>query len=164
MWPWHARAQESRLDALRRDLSLIPGMNITIGQPISHRIDHMLSGTRANIAVKIFGEDLYTLRALGDKVRQAMATVPGVVDLSVEQQLDIPTLSVRFDRKAGALRRDDQGRRPPTGGGLQGVTASRVLEGRHAFDLVVRLGERSAWTPETLGQLLVDTPAGRSCR
>ena len=75
-------------------------MNITIGQPISHRIDHMLSGTRANIAVKIFGDDLYTLRALGEKVRQAMATVPGVVDLSVEQQVDIPTLSVRFDRKA----------------------------------------------------------------
>ena len=145
--------------------SLIPGMNITIGQPISHRIDHMLSGTRANIAVKIFGEDLYTLRALGEKVRQAMATVPGVVDLSVEQQVDIPTLSVRFDRKALAragVRIKDVAHQLEAA--LQGVTASRVLEGRNAFDLVVRLGERSAWTPETLGDLLVDTPAGRRCR
>jgi Cu/Ag efflux pump CusA len=156
-----ARKKAAFLEALRRDLSLIPGMNITIGQPISHRIDHMLSGTRANIAVKIFGDDLYTLRGLGDKVRQAMATVAGVVDLSVEQQLDIPTLSVRFDRKAlaryGVMIKDVAHQLEAA---LQGVTASRVLEGRHAFDLVVRLGERSAWTPETLGQLLVDTPAG----
>jgi Cu/Ag efflux pump CusA len=64
-----ARSKAALLEALRRDLSLIPGMNITIGQPISHRIDHMLSGTRANVAVKIFGDDLYTLRALGNKVR-----------------------------------------------------------------------------------------------
>jgi Cu/Ag efflux pump CusA len=89
-----------------------------------------------------------------------MATVPGVVDLSVEQQVDIPTLSVRFDRKAlaryGVLIKDVAHQMEAA---LQGVTASRVLEGRHAFDLVVRLGERSAWTPETLGQLLVDTPA-----
>jgi CzcA family heavy metal efflux pump len=155
------RGKAVLLEALRRDLSLIPGMNITIGQPISHRIDHMLSGTRANIAVKIFGDDLYTLRALGAKVRQAMATVPGVVDLSVEQQLDIPTLSVRFDRKAlarhGVPMKDVAHQLEAA---LQGVTASRVLEGRYTFDLVVRLGERSAWTPETLGNLLVDTPAG----
>jgi Cu/Ag efflux pump CusA len=155
------RKKAAFLAALRRDVSLIPGMNITIGQPISHRIDHMLSGTRANIAVKIFGDDLSTLRALGDKVRQAMTTVPGVVDLSVEQQVDIPTLSVRFDRKAlaryGVVIKDVAHQLEAA---LQGVTASRVLEGRHAFDLVVRLGERSAWTPETLGQLQVDTPAG----
>jgi Cu/Ag efflux pump CusA len=156
-----ARSKAALLEALRRDLSLIPGMNITIGQPISHRIDHMLSGTRANVAVKIFGDDLHTLRALGNKVRQAMATVPGVVDLSVEQQVDIPTLSVRFDRKAlaryGVMIKDVAHQLEAA---LQGVTASRVLEGRYAFDLVVRLGERSAWTPETLRQLLVDTPAG----
>ncbi|MGE3540747.1 MAG: efflux RND transporter permease subunit [Candidatus Tectimicrobiota bacterium] len=155
------RSKAALLEALRRDLSLIPGLNITIGQPISHRIDHMLSGTRANIAVKIFGDDLYTLRTLGDKVRQAMATVPGVVDLSVEQQVDIPTLNVRFDRKALArygVRIKDVTRHLEAA--LQGLTTSRVLEGRHAFDLVVRLGERHAWTPATLGQLLVDSPAG----
>jgi CzcA family heavy metal efflux pump len=155
------RRKAALLDALRRDFSLIPGMNITIGQPISHRIDHMLSGTRANIAVKIFGEDLYTLRALGEKVRQAMATVPGVVDLSVEQQLDIPTLSVRFDRKAmaryGVMIEEVS---HALEAALQGVSVSRILEGRHAFDLVVRLGDSRDWTPETLGLLLVDTPGG----
>ena len=89
-----------------------------------------------------------------------MATVPGVVDLSVEQQLDIPTLSVRFDRKALARYGVMIGRLPPAGGGAPRGHGSRVLEGRHAFDLVVRLGERRDWTPETLGQLLVDTPGG----
>jgi CzcA family heavy metal efflux pump len=155
------RSKVAFLEALRRDLSLIPGMNITIGQPISHRIDHMLSGTRANIAVKIFGDDLSTLRALGDKVRQAMATVPGVVDLSVEQQLDIPTLSVRFDRPALArygVMIEDMAHTLEAA--LQGVTVSRVLERRHAVALVARLVEGASWTPETLGELLVDTPGG----
>ena len=155
------RRKAELLDALRRDFALIPGMHITIGQPISHRIDHMLSGTRANIAVKIFGDDLSTLRTLGEKVRQAMATVPGVVDLSVEQQLDIPTLSVHFDRKAmaryGVMIADVSHELEAA---LQGVTVSRVLEGRHAFGLVARLGDSRDWTPETLGHLLVDTPGG----
>jgi Cu/Ag efflux pump CusA len=77
------RSKAEFLDALRREFSAIPGMNITIGLPISHRIDHMLSGTRANVAVKIFGEDLSELRQLAEKARQAMSAVPGVVDLSV---------------------------------------------------------------------------------
>ena len=149
------------LDTLRRDLSLIPGMNLTIGQPISHRIDHMLSGTRANIAVKIFGEDLYRLRALAARVREAMATVPGVVDLSVEQQRDIPIVQVRFDRPAlaryGVMIADAA---HTLEAALQGLTVSRVLEGRHAFALVVRLVGDATWTPETLGQLLIDTPRG----
>ena len=155
------RSKAAFLEALRRDFSLIPGMNITIGQPISHRIDHMLSGTRANVAVKIFGDDLSTLRTLGAKVRQAMATVPGVVDLSVEQQLEIPTLSVRFDRPALArygVMIEDMAHTLEAA--LQGVTVSRVLEGRHAVALVARLSESASWTPETLGELLVDTPGG----
>jgi Cu/Ag efflux pump CusA len=74
------RSKKEFLEALRRDFSLIPGMNIIIGQPISRRIDHMLSGSRANVAVKIFGENLYQLRLLAEKARQTMQTVPGVVD------------------------------------------------------------------------------------
>ena len=155
------RSKAAFLEALRRDFALIPGMNITIGQPISHRIDHMLSGTRANVAVKIFGDDLSTLRTLGAKVRQAMATVPGVVDLSVEQQLEIPTLNVRFDRPALArfgVMIEDMAHTLEAA--LQGVTVSRVLEGRHAVALVARLSDGADWTPETLGALLVDTPGG----
>ena len=93
------------LQEIRDRLSLLPGTNVTIGQPISHRIDHMLSGTRANIAVKIFGEDLNELRRIGQRVQAAMRNISGVVDLSVEQQTDIPTVRVQFDRPAlGAVR------------------------------------------------------------
>jgi len=94
------RTKEQFLEALRRDLSVIPGMNITIGQPIAHRIDHMLSGTRSSIAVKIFGDDLYELRRIGMQVEGAMRGVAGVVDLTREQQADIPFIRVRFDRTA----------------------------------------------------------------
>jgi Cu/Ag efflux pump CusA len=73
---------------------------VTIGQPISHRIDHMLSGTRANIAVKVFGDDLATLRRLGEHVRDAMSGVQGVVDLSLEQQMDVPFVRFVLNRTA----------------------------------------------------------------
>ena len=155
------RTTEEFLEALRRDFALIPGMNIIIGQPISHRIDHMLSGTRANVAVKIFGEDLYELRLLAEKARQAMQSVPGVVDLSVEHQTDVPTLRAHFDRQAIArhgltVREVAQ----TLEAAVQGVTVSRVLEGRNAFDLVVRLAESEGWRLDELGDLLVDTPGG----
>ena len=79
---------------------MIPGTSVTIGQPIGHRIDHMLSGTRANIAVKLFGPDLYQLRVTGAQVRDAMQSVPGVVDLQLDQQMDVPQLRIRADRTA----------------------------------------------------------------
>jgi CzcA family heavy metal efflux pump len=155
------RTKEEFLEALRRDFSLIPGANITIGQPISHRIDHMLSGTKSRVAVKIFGDDLYKLRQLAEKSRQAMSEVPGVVDLSVEQQTDIPIIKARFDRPAMArhgLMVDDMAHTLEAS--LQGVTVSRVLEGQNAFDLVVRLAEDESWTPESLGDLPLHTPSG----
>jgi CzcA family heavy metal efflux pump len=155
------RSKDEFLEALRTDFSLIPGMNITIGQPISHRIDHMLSGTRANVAVKIFGEDLYQLRLLAERARQAMQSVPGVVDLSVEQQTDVPILRAHFDRDAIArhgLSVRDVARTMEAA--VKGVTVSRVLEGRNSFDLVVRLGGPQGWQLDEIGELLVDTPAG----
>src|SRR5262249_56110444 len=72
------RSRSELLAALRRGFSTLPGTNVTIGQPISHRIDHMLSGTRANIAVKVFGDDLVTLRRLGERVRDVTSRIPGV--------------------------------------------------------------------------------------
>jgi CzcA family heavy metal efflux pump len=175
------RTKHEFLEVLRAAFSQVPGMNITIGQPISHRIDHMLSGTRANIAVKIFGNDLYQLRALAEKSRQAMQGVAGVVDLSVETQTEVPVLKVNFNRAAIArhgLAVRDVARTLEAS--LQGVKASRVLEGLAAYDLVVRLDEgegfgsdyesqtngvsaiRSVahWRLDTLGDVLVDTPAG----
>ncbi len=155
------RSKAELLAALREALSQVPGMNVTIGQPISHRIDHMLSGTRANIAVKIYGSDLYQLRTLAEKARAAMAGVSGVVDLSVEQQTEIPVLTVKFDRPA--LARHGVTIREVARvleAGLQGVKASRIIEGQSAYDLVVRLADADGWRTDTLGDLLVDTPAG----
>ena len=155
------RSKEELLEALRQDLSQVPGVNITIGQPISHRIDHMLSGTRASVAVKVFGEDLYRLRKLAEKARQGMSAVPGVVDLSVEQQMDIPILKTSFDRAAMAqhgLSVKDVAHTLEAG--LQGSTVSRVIEGRNSFDLVVRLAGSEAWTTETIGELPVHAPQG----
>lgn len=155
------RGKVEFLQALRDALSTVPGMNITIGQPISHRIDHMLSGTRANIAVKIFGPDLYQLRSLAERARQEMQGVVGVVDLSVEQQTEVPVLQVKFDRHAiarHALTIRDVARTVEAA--LQGVEVSRVLEGQTSYDLVVRLAGAGEWETGTLGDLLVDTPAG----
>lgn len=155
------RSKAEFLAALRESLSVVPGMNITIGGPIAHRIDHMLSGTRANIAVKIFGPDLYALRGLGDKARQAAQGVPGVVDLALDQQMEIPILRVQFDRPALArhgLTAREVARTLEAA--VQGAKASRILEGQNAFDLVVRLADGDARRLDEIGSVLVDTPGG----
>ncbi|MDX2088802.1 MAG: efflux RND transporter permease subunit, partial [Kofleriaceae bacterium] len=155
------RSREEFLEALRRDLSLLPGMNITIGQPIGHRIDHMLSGTRASIAVKVFGDDLAELRRLGAQIESVMRTVPGVVDLAREQQSDIPFLRVRFDRTAIArygMRIADVGRALEIASGVHVV--SQVMEGQAVFDLVVRTDPRRVQTIEEVRDVLITTPSG----
>jgi CzcA family heavy metal efflux pump len=155
------RSKEEFLAELRRALSAVPGMNITIGQPISHRIDHMLSGTRANIAVKIFGDDLRRLRTLAQQTRDIMAKVPGVVDLSIEQQTDIPVLGLRFDRDRIArvgLKVEEVGEAVETA--FLGKTVSRVLEGQRSFDLVVRAEDANRQSVEAIGGTLIDTPLG----
>lgn len=155
------RSKEAFLQDLRRALTVVPGMNITIGQPISHRIDHMLSGTRANVAVKIFGEDLQRLRNLAQEVRGLMAQIPGVVDLSVEQQANIPILQLRFNRDRIArvgLRVQDVADAVETA--FWGKTVSRVLEGQRNFDLVIRYADASRQDVETIRATLIDTPLG----
>jgi len=132
--------REAFLAELRDDLAAVPGTFIVLGQPISHRIDHMLSGTRANIAIKIFGDDLYELRRVAARVQAAVADVPGLVDLSTEQQTDIPQITVRLDRSALArhgLRTADVAREMETA--FTGRNVSQVLEGQRSFDLVVKL-------------------------
>jgi Cu/Ag efflux pump CusA len=121
----------------------------------------MLSGTRANVAVKIFGDNLYQLRLLASRARKEMEAVPGVVDLSIEQQTDVPILRAHFDRNAIArhgltVREVAQ----TMEAAVKGVTVSRVLEGRNSFDLVVRLTGLEGWQLADIGELLVDTPAG----
>lgn len=155
------RTQEEFLSALRQDLAQIPGTNITIGQPISHRIDHMLSGTRANIAIKIFGTDLYKLRELAQEVSAQVEGVPGVVDLNVEQQMDIPFLLVDFDRDAIArhgLKVSEVAEAIETA--FRGHEVTRVIEGQRGFELLVRYSEEAKQDLETIRQTKIRTPEG----
>ena len=155
------RTREALLAELRRNFSLLPGTNVAIGQPISHRIDHMLSGTRANIAVKIVGDDLLTLRRLGESVRDAMSGVDGVVDLTLEPQTDIPFVRFVLDRPAIArygLRVQDVADAIATS--LAGTTVGRVFDRGSAFDLVVKLDPASAADFDRISDLPIETPTG----
>jgi len=157
------RTKPELLEALRRDLQAIPGVQATFGQPISHRIDHMLSGTRASVAVKIFGEDLATLGDLARRVEDRMRAVPGVVDLSSEQQVQVPSLRVEFDRRAMALhglRIADLARTLEAA--TRGTLVGQVLEGPNAFDLVVRTRGAAELSNDVLARTLVFTPGGAS--
>jgi Cu/Ag efflux pump CusA len=136
-------------------------MNVTVGQPISHRIDHMLSGTRANIAVKVFGDDLGTLRRLGERVRQAMAGVPGVADLSLEQQMDVPFVRFILNRASIArygLRPGDVAEAIETS--FAGAVVGRVFDRGSAFDLVVKLDASNSEDFDRVADLPIDTPTG----
>ena len=155
------RPRDVVLEEIRRKVSLLPGTNVTVGQPISHRIDHLLSGSRANIAVKIFGDDLQVLRALGQQVQAAMAGVPGVVDLSAEAQADIPTLRVRVDPAAASRYGLVTG---AVAEGLQtarvGRTVGQVLEGQIAFPLVVRHEHAAREALAGVGDTRIQAPDG----
>ena len=156
------RSRDAVLEELREKASLLPGTNVTIGQPISHRIDHMLSGIRANIAVKIFGDELLTLRQLAAQVQAEMAQVPGVVDLATEAQTDIPTLRVRVDPGAAARQGLETG---AVADALQtarvGHTVGQILEGQIAFPLVVRYAIDESMDLESVGSTMIQTPDRR---
>jgi CzcA family heavy metal efflux pump len=156
------RPREEVIEDLREKASLLPGTNVTIGQPISHRIDHMLSGTRANIAVKIFGDDLATLRQLASQVQGEMSHVEGVVDLATEAQTDIPTLTVRVD-PAAAARHGLQ-----SGAVVEALHTARVgdavgqiLQGQVAFPLVVRYAIDGSGALDSLSATPIQTPDRR---
>ena len=146
---------------LRADLAVVPGTNVTIGQPIGHRIDHMLSGTRASIAVKLFGPDLYELRRLAEEIRASIEGVPGVVDLAVEQQADVPQLRIYANRQAMAQYGVTPGRlAEAVDVAFAGEAVSEVREGQETYDLVVRFDEASRGSAERVAGALVDTPLG----
>lgn len=155
------RPREELLAAIREQAAVIPGLRVTIGQPISHRIDHMLSGSRASVAVKIFGDDLAELRRLGREVEAAMKDIPGVVDLTREQQIDVPFARVRFDRAALArhgLRVGDVARHLEVATGQRVVT--QVLAGQVMIDLVVRYASGAIVDLDELPNTRIRTPAG----
>src|SRR6185503_3503931 len=156
-----SRTRDELLASLRREFSTLPGTNVTIGQPISHRIDHMLSGTRANIAVKVFGDDLLTLRRLGETVREAVASVPGVVDLSLEQQMNVPFVRFILNRPMIArfgLRPGDVADAIETS--FSGATVGRIFDRGTSFDLMVKFDATSVADFERIADVPIDTPTG----
>jgi CzcA family heavy metal efflux pump len=155
------RGKADLLAALRREFAAFPGTNIIIGQPISHRIDHMLSGTRANIAVKIFGEELSELRRLGKQIETRVKAIPGTADVAMEQQAEIPYISLRLDREALArygLRIDEVSEAIETA--FAGTEAGRILEGQAGFDLIVRYPEEVRENLQAIQQTPITTTAG----
>ncbi|MBA4342302.1 MAG: CusA/CzcA family heavy metal efflux RND transporter [Methylibium sp.] len=133
---------------------------IGIGQPISHRIDHMLSGVRSQIAIKIFGEDLDTLRGQADVLRARLATIPGVADLEIEKQVLAPQIKVRIDYAAAARYGVPAPQILSTLQALvEGEKVTQIVEGGRRFALVVRLPE-SARSVEGLANILIETPRG----
>ena len=134
--------------------------SIGIGQPISHRIDHMLSGVRSQIAIKIFGDDLDTLRGQADALRSKLAAVPGLADLEIEKQVLAPQITVRVDYAAAAQYGIPAPQILATLQSLvEGEKVTQIVEGSRRFALVVRLPE-SARSVEGLGNILLQTPSG----
>lgn len=155
------RSREELLDAIRRDLALVPGIRATVGQPISHRIDHMLSGTRASIAVKVFGEDLRRLRQIAGAVQSIMANVEGIVDLSTEQQSEVATVRFGFDREAMSRHEiRPEAAAESLRAAFRGCDAGQLFEGRIAYDCVVKLGDWKGWPADQLGQIPLKSPKG----
>jgi len=155
------RRRDVVLQEIRDRLSLVPGTNITVGQPISHRIDHMLSGSRANVVVKIFGDDLAVLRALGQQVVAAMQDVPGVVDLALEPQADIPIVRVSFDRRALARQGLPAGAAAMTlETSLLGREVGQIIDGQVSVPLVVRYAPTDMTDLDSMWSIRIDTPSG----
>lgn len=154
------RDREAIMADIRQKLSLVPGF-VAIGQPISHRLDHLLSGVRAQVAIKIFGDDLDTLRGLADNLRGKLSQVDGLVDLSIEKQVLIPQVKVRVDyRKAGQYGLTPGQVLTALQSLSEGEQITQVIDGPKRFDLVIRLADSSR-TPQDLERLMLDSPAGR---
>lgn len=149
------------MQELRQSLALVPGTTVIFGQPIGHRIDHMLSGTRAAIAIKLFGPDLYELRRQADRIHAMIQDIPGLVDLSVEQQADVPQLLIRPDRPAMAKYGITPGQLAEgIDVAFNGEVVSQVLEQQRAFDLTVRFAPEYRTEITQIEEALFDTPLG----
>ena len=156
------RSHEELLDDVRHKLSVISGANIEIGQPISHRIDAMLSGTQAGIAIKLFGDDLNKMFELGNQIKEAIADVDGIADLNVEQQVERPELEIKPKRemlKMYGIPLADFNTFVRVN--MAGETVSQVYEKGGSFNLVVRAAEHDRCDMERIRDLMIDTPDGR---
>jgi CzcA family heavy metal efflux pump len=154
------RSREEIMASIRNQLSVIPA-SVAIGQPISHRLDHLLSGVRAQIALKIYGDDIDTLRGLADGLQGRLRAVPGLVDLSVERQVLIPQIKVRIDyRKAAQYGLAAGDVLQALQALAEGTRVTQVIDGPRRFDLVVRLADVDR-SPQDLARVMLTSPAGQ---
>ncbi len=151
------RSREAFMADVREKLAGVSGVNITIGQPIGHRIDHMLSGTRANIAIKVFGPDLNKLYSISNEIKNEIDEIDGLVDLSVEQQIEIPQIQIK-------AKRDMLNHYGITIGefnefidvAFAGEKVSEIYEGDRSFDLILRFDEANRGSIENIRNTLID--------
>ena len=158
----HGRSRKEMVADLRHKLSHLPGVNIEIGQPISHRIDAMLSGTEAQIAIKLFGDDLTKLFALGNKIKAVAAEVPGVVDANIEQQMERPQLDIRPRRDMLAYYGIPMSQFADfIRVALAGETVSQIYEKGRPFDLVLKMESDARGSIDQVASLMIDSPKGK---
>ena len=156
------RSREIVFAEIRTKLKAIPGTFLNVGQPIGHRLSHMLSGVSAKIAVKIFGPDLDVLREKGAQVRDIAKTIPGLTDVILEAQVPIPQIKIEVNRERAVA----YGVQPGTlneqvSALLGGKTLAELREGQRTVDLVLRLPESWRDSPEKIGELLIETDRGQ---
>lgn len=155
------RPGEAFLAEVRSRLHAIPGIASTVGQPLGHRIDHMLSGTRANIAIKLFGTELDQLFRLGTQIQSAISDIEGLVDVSVEQQVEIPQIQIKPKREMLArygITIDEFAHFVEVA--FAGEKMADIHEGQRSFDLILRLNKDYTETMEGLKGALIDTRLG----
>ena len=156
------RSRQEVFNDMRRHMAAVPGVVCAIGQPLGHRIDHMLSGTRANIAIKLFGSDLSRMFMLGNQIKNAIEGIDGLVDVAVEQQTETPQLQIRARRQALAqygISLQEFNRYVELA--FPGARLGDIYEGQRRFDLVLRLDSNYTATAAQVGRSLIDTGNGR---
>ena len=155
------RSNEEFLVEVRGKLAEIPGIATTVGQPLGHRIDHMLSGTRANIAIKLFGTDLNQLFLLGTRIEQSISGVPGLVDVNVDQQTEVPEIQIKANRQKLArhgITMEHFNRFVNLA--FAGAKQADIFEGQYSFDLILKLKPEYTTRIEGIKAALIDTGNG----
>ena len=155
------KSKEAFFEEVRSKLSIVPGANITLGQPIAHRIDHMLSGTRANIAIKVFGSDLQRLFEIGKNIETNIKTIDGIADVAVDQQVEVPQLRITPKRQmlaAYGMTVGDLMRQADVA--FAGEKAGEMYEGQKYFDLIVRFQPEFRNSLERIESALISLPNG----
>jgi Cu/Ag efflux pump CusA len=156
------RSYEAFMEEVRERLGSIRGISINIGQPLGHRIDHMLSGTRASIAIKLFGLDLATMYRIANQIRGSIDEIPGVVDLNVEQQVEVPQLQIRPRQEMLARYGIPQNELTEfVETAIAGKKVAEVYENNLSFDLVLRYDEPYRNTIEAIRNMLLDSYSGQ---